>query len=161
MNETTLARSSLAPILVLVALIYAFFVIIFLNVPGILSLVFIAAASWIAYTVLRKVASMRLAVSNESVIVVNFRTRHRLDIETVQVDARADHDAWPQDDLLPEVRDALGDPDAAGAAAARGLWLCDSSGEEVRVGIAPAYGSRLDDLAEELIFAIEERRSAA
>jgi len=159
MKETTVARSSLAPTLIFVGLAYAFFIVILLVVPGILSWLLIAGATWIAYRFIRRVASMRLAVNNESVIVVNFTTQHRLDLNTVQVDSRLDHLAWPQDDLLPDVRDALGDGEQKPAA--RALWLTDASGEEVRVGVAPVYGSRLDDLAEDLIDAIEVHRSAA
>lgn len=159
MKETVVARSSLAPVLIFAALIYAFFMVVFSVVPGILSWILIAGGTWLAYTVVRKVAAMRVSVNNASVIVVNFNSSHRLDIDTVEVDARVDRKAWPQDDLLPDVRNALGDGEQPETA--RALWLSDASGEEVRVGVAPSYGSRLDEVAEDLILAIDEHRSAA
>lgn len=159
MKETVVARSSLAPVLIFAALIYAFFMVVFSVVPGILSWILIAGGTWLAYTFVRKVAAMRVSVNNASVIVVNFNSSHRLDIDTVEVDARVDRKAWPQDDLLPDVRNALGDGEQPETA--RALWLSDASGEEVRVGVAPSYGSRLDEVAEDLILAIDEHRSAA
>ena len=159
MKETVVARSSLAPVLIFSGLIYAFFMVVFSVVSGLLSWALIALVTWLAYTVIRKVAAMRLSVNNASVIVVNFNSSHRLDLGTVQVDARTDREAWPQDDLLPDVREALGDGEEPETA--RALWLSDASGEEVRVGVAPPYGNRLDQMAEGLIHAIDEHRSAA
>jgi len=158
MKETTVARSSLGPSLIFVTVIYAFFIVILMVIPGVVRWPLVALATWIAGWFVRQVSTMRLAVNNESVIVVNFNSEHTLDLDTVEVDSRHDYEAWPQDDLLPDVRDALGDGEKA---AARALWLKDASGEEVRVGVAPVYGSKLDQLAEDLIFAIEEHRSAA
>lgn len=158
MKETVVARSSLAPTIIFAVISYAFFCVILANVQFFLSPFLIAGLTWIAFSFVRRVAKMRLAVNDSSVIVVNFRSEHALDIDTVQVDSRSDRDAWPQDDLTPDVREALGDGDKSEA---RALWLSDGTGEEVRVGVAPSYGSRLDEVAEDLMVAIDERRSAA
>ncbi len=161
MRETVLARTALGPPVGFAIIMYGIFAVAFAGIPGVMKWVFIAALTWVVYAFVRRIMAMRLAVNDDSVIVVNFNSKHALDLDTVTVDSRVDREAWPQDDLIPEFRQALGSGEHGKPDVARGLWLCDSNGEEVRVGVAPAYGSRLDSLAEQLIFAIEERRSAA
>ncbi len=164
MKETVIARTALAPPIVLAAALYAIFAVALAGIPGIFKWIFLGALTWGLVSFVRRIVAMRLAVNDETVIVVNFGGTHALDLETVTVDSRVDREAWPQDDLIDEFREALGrkpGPSKSQTDMARGLWLCDSTGEEVRVGVAPAYGSRLDLLAEELIVAIEERRTAA
>ncbi len=86
-------------------------------------------------------AEMKLSVTSESVVVVNFASRKYLDLTTVQIVDQAHPLTWPVDDTERE-------------RAARALYLTDESGQRVRVAVAPSRGHQLDTIAEALYRAI-------
>ena len=109
-----------------------------------------------AYGFLRKVAAMKVAVDDFKVTVVNLKSRHELELWSVRLEVREDPGIWPQDDLREVMRSTFEQNDPKRA---RTLVLTDSSEQQVRVGVAPSYGRRLDTISEDLNIAIARHRS--
>ena len=109
-----------------------------------------------SYRFLRKVAAMKVAVDDFKVTVVNLKSRHELELWSVRLEVREDPGIWPQDDLREVMRSTFEQDDPKRA---RTLVLTDSSEQQVRVGVAPSYGRRLDTITEDLNIAIAKHRS--
>ena len=109
-----------------------------------------------SYRFLRKVAAMKVAVDDFKVTVVNLKSRHELELWSVRLEVREDLGIWPQDDLREVMRSTFEQDDPKRA---RTLVLTDSSEQQVRVGVAPSYGRRLDTISEDLNIAIARHRS--
>ena len=109
-----------------------------------------------SYRFLRKVAAMKVAVDDFKVTVVNLKSRHELELWSVRLEVREDPGIWPQDDLREVMRSTFEQDDPKRA---RTLVLTDSSEQQVRVGVAPSYGRRLDTITEDLNIAIARHRS--
>ena len=119
--------------------------------------VFIVGAVCVAASrFLRKVAAMKVAVDDFKVIVVNLKSRHELELWSVRLEVREDPGIWPQDDLRDSMRETFEQNDPKRA---RTLVLTDSSEQQVRVGVVPSYGRRLDAITEDLNIAIAKHRS--
>jgi len=155
--ETVVATVPMAPVSVLVLGIFIALLAVTSFIPFLtLRLLLVGVSTLAAYRFLTQVAKMKLAVNDFKVVVVNLRSRHELELWSVRIEVRDDPKAWPRDDLLPEMREAFDQEDAKRA---RSLVLVDSSDQQVRVGIAPSYGRRLDTITENLNIAIAKHRS--
>lgn len=109
-----------------------------------------------SFRFLKRVASMKVAVDDFKVIVVNLKSRHELELWSIRIEVREDPGIWPQDDLREEMRESF---EQINPKRARSLVLTDSSEQQVRVGVAPSYGRRLDTITENLNIAIAKHRS--
>lgn len=159
MKETVVARSSLVPAVIGAAAVIAIFVGVASTVSIVRAILLLGFGAFFAKKLFERVTRMRLAVTDDKVIVVNLDERVELDLQTVGIDARRSHGRWWFTKyVLHPGRKAL-DPNYQPAA--RVLCLTDAHGRSAQVGVAPRYGSRLDAVAEDLIAAIEARRFAA
>ncbi len=116
----------------------------------------------VAYELIRRIRQMKLSVTPEVVHVVNFNSKFALDLESVRIDDENNPDVWPQDDFMsdrPTSADTDGSTVAANSGKARSLCLTDDSGIKVPVGVAPSYGTRLDEISEDLYIAIDRMRA--
>lgn len=150
------ATVPMAPVGVLVGGIFIALLAVTSFVPWPVRVVLVGGGSIAAYQFLRQVALMKLAVTDFKVVVVNLRSRHELELSSVRIEVRDDPSVWPKDDLRDDAREAFGQEEPSRA---RSLVLTDSSDQQVRVGIAPSYGRRLDTITENLNIAIATHRS--
>lgn len=158
MKEIVVARSSTGPF---TALIYVSLFIVVVRGWAIIWPVrfglYIVVFS-IAITLLNRMRNMKLSVTPEKVHVVNFNSKFALDINSVRIDDQNNPNAWPQNDFVPP--EALAS-NTAGSTQARELMLTDHTGIKANVGVAPSYGTRLDEIAEDLYIAIDRMRAAS
>lgn len=158
MKEIVVARSSTGPFS---ALIYVSLIIVVGRGWAIwwpVRFLFFAVVFAVAINLLNRMRNMKLSVTPEQVHVVNFNSKFALDINSVRIDDQNNPNAWPQNDLVPA--EALGQ-NAASSSGARELMLTDDTGVKANVGVAPSYGSRLDEIAEDLYIAIDRMRAAS
>ncbi len=159
MTETIVARSSLATAAVGAAVVIAIFASAASSVSFLLAIVLLGFGVFFAKKLFVRVARMRVAVTDEKVIVVNLDERVELDLQTVNIDARKSRGRWWFTQyVVHPIRSFL---DSDYQPAARVLCVTDAHGHTAKVGVAPRYGTGLDTVAEDLISAIEERRLAA
>lgn len=155
MEEIVVARSSTGP-----AKVLAFVCVGIVMVRGwtvwlpLRALLFLGTL-WAAHTLLNRLERMKLSVTPEVVHVVNFNSKYELDLRSVRIDDESNPDAWPQDDIIDTASLAS---NVAGSKRARMLCLTDDSGVKAQVGVAPSYGTRLDEIAEELYIAVDRMR---
>lgn len=160
-EEIVVARSSTGPAK---AIAYVSIVIVVVRAWAIIwpvRVVFLAVVFWIIYVLLQRLTGMKLSVSHESVHVVNFNSKFELDINSVRIDDEKNPHAWPKDDFIKVKPDPPKDPEEAAeenAKKARTLVLTDDTGIKAPVGVAPSYGTRLDEIAEGLYIAIDRMR---
>lgn len=110
--------------------------------PGVWRIVFLA----VAVILVVRVARMGVVVTPSAVVVTNYIGKHRFPLDEVKIiDER---------DQSPLLSDAGGKIDRT----TRVLYLEDSEGNRVHVGMAPLVGSRLDQIAEDLYRAIDTMR---
>lgn len=146
----------MAPVNVMVIGVFVTLLAVTSFVPLIVRVVVVGVGCILAFGLLTKVAAMKVAVDDFKVTVVNLKSRHELALWSVRIEVREDTKAWPQDDLREGMREAF---DQQNPKRARSLVLTDSSDQQVRVGVAPSYGRRLDVIAENLNIAIAKHRS--
>ena len=144
MNEITVAKPDTSTIVVAAAITVA---VLGSAIPyGGWAIRF--GAVLLGWAAVRRFAQMRLAVTRSAVVVQNYTARHELPLDEVKIIDEREDASW--------VSEMGGKGDEAG----RSLYVMDDSGRKVHVGVAPAYGSRLDRIAEDLIRAIERMKSA-
>lgn len=159
MKETIVAQSPLVTAVIGAAVVAAIFVGAASTVPILWAVVLVGFGAYFAKRLFERVVRMRLAVTDDKVIVVNLDERVELDLQTVGVDARRSRGRWWFTQYLVHPGRKALDPNYQPAA--RVLCLTDAHGKSASVDVAPRYGSGLDTVAEDLINAIEERRLAA
>lgn len=146
----------MAPVNVMVVGVFIALLAITSFVPLIIRVVIVGVGCFAAFGFLTKVAAMKVTVDDFKVTVVNLKSRHELELWSVRIEVREDSKAWPQDDLREGMREAF---DQTNPKRARSLVLTDSSDQQVRVGVVPSYGRRLDTITENLNNAIAKHRS--
>lgn len=151
-----MATVPMAPVWIMVAGVFIGLFAITSFVPFTVRIVVLVFGTYGSYLFLSSIAKMKLAVNDFSVVVVNLRSRHELELWSVKIEVRDDPSVWPRDDMLPGMREAFEQEETKKA---RSLVLVDSSEQQVRVGVAPAYGRRLDTITENLNIAIARHRS--
>lgn len=157
-EEIVVAKSSTGPAQVLAFLSVGIVVGRTWTIQWPVRFALVAFTFGVAYLLLSKLAGMKLSVSQKAVHVVNFNSRFELDINTVRIEDQKNPEAWPHDDIIevnPEPKDELQQLEEKKA---RALILTDASGVKAPVGVAPSYGSRLDEIAEDLYIAIDRMR---
>ena len=122
--------------------------------PVLLLVAVLAPIAFLALWVVQRMEQMSLSVNHEVVTVVNFGSRHELDTETVRIDTKRGSVTVHDDAFAGKNIDGEFKSDRA-----RQLYLTDDNGAEAMVGLAPSYGSRLDDIAEDLYSALAVMRS--
>lgn len=123
---------------------------IFALVPARLPLMLTLAVAAALVAAVRRLAAMAVIVTPEAVVVQNFWSHHEIPLTEVRItDVVEPRPRFGHEDEAP------GDDRVDGA---RSLYLEDGTGRRVRVGLAPLYGSGLDDLAEDLYRAIAVMR---
>ena len=113
-----------------------------------LSLTTVIAAGPFALLIAWRVSRMKLSVTQDSVIVVNFLKQYEIPLNEVEI-----HD---NRDRSPLLSDAGGRLDTDG----RVLSVSNGSSPRVPISIAPAFGSRLDTIAEDLYRAIDKMKAS-
>lgn len=156
-DEIVVAKSSTGPFTALVYVCVAIVLIRGWIVPWQGRVVLYAVTLLVAYEAQSRMRAMKLSVTTDSVHVVNFNSKYVLDLDSVRIDDEKNRETWPQNDVVSAEDLAVG---SAGSNSARVLCLTDDSGIKAKVGVAPSYGSRLDEIAEGLHEAIETMRSA-
>ena len=158
MKETVDARKSLVPAVLGVVVVLAIFAGVASSVLFVREVLLLGFGVFFARKLFLRVARMRLAVTDDKVIVVNLDERVELDLETVSIDTRKSRGRWWFTQyVVHPVRSAVD----ADYQPARVLCLSDAHGQSASVDVAPRYGSGLDTVAEDLVSAIEEKRLAA
>lgn len=147
----------MAPVNVLVVGIFIGLLAITSFLPLVLRILAVGGASLWSFRFLTKVSAMKVAVDDFKVTVVNLKSRHELELWSVRIEVREDPGIWPQDDLREVMREGFEQQDPKRA---RSLVLTDSSEQQVRVGVAPSYGRRMDTITENLNVAIAKHRSS-
>ena len=147
----------MAPVNVLVVGIFIGLLAITSFLPLVLRILAVGGASLWSFRFLTKVSAMKVAVDDFKVTVVNLKSRHELELWSVRIEVREDPAIWPQDDLREVMREGFEQQDPKRA---RSLVLTDSSEQQVRVGVAPSYGRRMDTITENLNVAIAKHRSS-
>ena len=158
MKETIVAQRPLAPAIIGLAAVAALFLGVASTVSFFRAVLLLAFGAYWGWKLFHRIARMRLAVTDEKVIVVNLDECVELDLKTVDVDSRNTRYRWPVRWVVEKVSSAFSDD---GSSNGRVLWLTDANGRSASVDVAPSYGSGLDTVAEDLIVAIEQRRAAA
>lgn len=156
-KEIVVARSSTGPF---TALVYFCVIIVAIRgwvIPWQPRAVLYAVTLMVAYEAQRRMRGMKLSVTSDSVHVVNFNSSYVLDLDSVRIADEKNRETWPQNDVVSAEDLAVG---SAGSRSARVLCLTDDSGIKAKVGVAPSYGSRLDEIAEGLHDAVDKMRSA-
>ena len=146
----------MAPVNVLVVGIFIGLLAITSFLPLVLRILAVGGASLWSFRFLTKVSAMKVAVDDFKVTVVNLKSRHELELWSVRIEVREDPAIWPQDDLREVMREGFEQQDPKRA---RSLVLTDSSEQQVRVGVAPSYGRRMDTITENLNVAIAKHLS--
>ena len=158
MKETIVARKSLVPAVLGVVAVLVIFAGVASALPFVRAVLVLGFGAFFARKLFLRVARMRLAVTDDNVIVVNLDERVELDLETVSIDTRRSRGRWWFTQyVVHPVRSAMD----ADYQPARVLCLSDAHGQSASVDVAPRYGSGLDTVAEDLVSAIEEKRLAA
>lgn len=155
-DEIVVAKSSTGPF---TALVYFCVIVVLIRgwiIPWQARVVLYAVTLLVAYEAQSRMRGMKLSVTPKSVHVVNFNSKYELDLETVRIDDEKNPETWPQNDVVAAEDLAVG---SAGSKQARILCLTDDSGIKAKVGVAPSYGSRLDQIAEDLNAAIVRMRT--
>lgn len=155
MEEIVVARSPTGPAKLLAFVCVAIVMIRGWTIWWPVRVVLFLGTLWVAHALLSRLERMKLSVTPEVVHVVNFNSQFELDLQSVRIDDAKNPDAWPQDDVV-EARSVRAN--TAGSKQARMLCLTDDSGVKAQVGVAPSYGSRLDEIAEELYIAVDRMR---
>lgn len=155
MEEIVVARSSTGPAKALAFICVAIVMVRGWSIMWPVRIILFLGTLWVAHTLLNRLERMKLSVTSEVVHVVNFNSKFALDLQSVRIDDEKNPDAWPQNDII-EATDVSSN--VAGSKRARVLCLTDDSGLKAQVGVAPSYGSRLDEIAEELYIAIDRMR---
>ena len=159
MKETTIAQISIVPAIILGAAVVAIFGGVASTVSLVRGILLVGFGLYFAWKLFARVARMRVAVTDDKVIVVNLDQRVEFDLHSVSIDAQRTRGRWWFNRYI--VHGLLSKLDRNHQPPARILVLTDASGKKTHVGVAPPFGSRLDTVAEDLISAIEERRIAA
>lgn len=102
-----------------------------------------------------RVGSMKLAVGEGSVEVVNFLSSHVFDLDTVRVETEEEESHWPADDIPTAMGKSSDDVPKIGS-----LHLSDELGRRIRVGVIPSYGARAREITDDLNVAIAKHRLA-
>ena len=157
MGEIIVARAPTGPAKALIILSVIIVVGRAWGAPWQVSLLLYAFVGTVAYVFWKRFDNMKLSVTTQSVLVVNFSKRFALDLASVRIDDEVAPDVWPQDDFIDSGSISS---NTAGSKKARALCLTDASGIKVPVGVAPSYGTRLDEIAEDLYIAIDRMREA-
>lgn len=157
-EEIVVAKSSAGPAKLLALLCVAIVVIRSWTVQWPFRVGVVAFTVWLAYLLVTKFSSMKLSVSRSAVHVVNFNSRFELDIDTVKIEDEKNPEAWPHDDNFVARPAPKDEAQRLAEKKARLLILTDASGVKANVGVAPSYGTRLDEIAEDLYIAIDRMR---
>ncbi len=155
MDEIVVARSSTGPAKVLAALCVGIVLVRGWGIWWPVRIPLYLGVLYVAHMLLGRLERMKLSVTPEVVHVVNFNSKFALDLQTVRIDDAKNPDAWPQNDMVGAGEFAANAPDNKQA---RMLCLTDDSGIKAQVGVAPSYGARLDEIAEELYIAVDRMR---